>query len=508
MEAATLKPPSINGVKETFAVYNPATGAKLADVPITSAAEVEQAVEKGRLAQKEWAASGFKERATALQHWRSLIIAHKERLIESLVAENGKPRQEALYEILYLADILTYYSKNAAKFLKDQKVALHLFKNKQGVITYQPYGVVGVIAPWNYPLILSFGDTIAALVAGNSVVLKPSELTPLTVIEVVKLVEQTRLPRNLLQVVTGVGETGAALVDNVDLIAFTGSTATGKKVMERASRRLTPVLLELGGKDPMIVLKDANLERAVGGAIHGAFFNNGQSCVSVERLYVEAPIYDQFMTRLVERVQQLRVGSDPTGANNIDVGPMTAQRQLEIVEHQVEDARAKGAKILTGGKRRSDLPGLFYEPTVLTEVSDDMLLMQEETFGPLLPVIKVEDAQEAIRQANQSNFGLSSSIWTRDKANGEALARQLEAGSTCINDVIINYAILDVPFGGIKDSGMGFRHGADGLKKFCRAQSIVIDRFGLKHEPNWMPYTKSGFRLVSKAIDLLYKRRK
>jgi acyl-CoA reductase-like NAD-dependent aldehyde dehydrogenase len=493
----------------TFAVYNPATGEKLTDLPIYSPAEVAEAAQRSRQAQKEWEALGFKGRAEILKRWRSKIVANKNRLIELLVAENGKPRQEAIYELLYLSDILGYYSSNAAKFLKDQKVSLHLLKNKRALVTYHPFGVVGVISPWNYPLILAYGDTIAALAAGNGVVLKPSEITPLAALKVAELAAEAGFPAGLLQVVTGLGETGAALVDNVDLVAFTGSVNTGKKVMEQASRRLTPVLLELGGKDPMIVLKDADLERAVNGAMNGAFFNNGQTCISVERLYVEEPIYDQFVARLVEKVKNLRLGSDPSGEHKVDIGPMTFPRQLEIVERQIEDARTRGAKILTGGKSRKDLPGLFYEPTVLSEVTDEMLVMREETFGPVLPVIKVKDAADAIRKANLSNFGLSSSIWTRDKAKGEALARQVEAGSTCVNEVLINYVALEVPFGGIKDSGIGFRHGgAEGLKKFCRPHSIVIDRFGLKREVLWMPYSKSFSGTLHTVMNLLYKRHK
>ncbi len=492
---------------ETFVVYNPATDEKLAEKPIQSAAQVNAAVDQSRQAQQEWAKLDFKARAAIMRRWRSRIITQKDSLVETIVAETGKPRQEAYYEVAYIADLISYYSANAAKFLKDQAVGLHLMKTKKALVTYHPFGVVGVISPWNYPLILSFGDAIAALIAGNGVVIKPSEVTPLSPIQVAELAQSAGFPTGLIQVVTGLGETGAALVDRVDLVVFTGSTATGKKIMAQASRRLTPVLLELGGKDPMIVLKDANLERAVNGAVTGAFFNNGQTCISVERLYVEEPIYDQFVSQVVAQVQKLRVGNDPDGTHQIDVGPLTFPRQLDIVEKQVEDARQKGAKVLTGGRRMKDKPGLFYEPTVLTDVTDDMLVMQEETFGPVLPIIKVKDAGEAIQKANQSNFGLSSSIWTQDKAQGEALAHQIEAGSTCVNDVLVNYVTLEVPFGGIKESGIGYRHGgADGLKKFCRPHSIVIDRFGMAREVIWMPYGKRMVNILRSALDLLYKR--
>jgi acyl-CoA reductase-like NAD-dependent aldehyde dehydrogenase len=490
---------------ETFAVYNPATGAKLASLPIMTPAQVEQAVRRARPAQQEWAALSFSERRKIMFRWRSKLVANKEKIVATLVAENGKPRQEALVELFYLADVIGYYCRHAPRFLKDQAVPLHLLKTKRARVTYHPVGVVGVISPWNFPLLLGFGDALAALAAGNAVVLKPSEITPLSVKLLVELAEGVGFPPGLLQVVTGLGETGGSLVDYADLIAFTGGTSTGKKVLERASRRLIPVLLELGGKDPMIVLKDADLERAVRGAVAGAFFNSGQVCISVEKLFVEDPIYDSFVEKLVEQVQKLRLGSDAGGDYNVDLGPMTFQGQLDLVERQVADARAKGATILTGGKRRE---GLFYEPTILTGVTPDMLVMREETFGPVLPVIRVKDAAEAVKLANTSSFGLSSSIWTRDTSKGEALARKLEAGSTCVNDVIINYILPEVPFGGIKDSGLGYRHGGpDSLKKFCRPQTVLTDRLGLKSEPFWMPYGKPVAKLLGLALDLLYRRK-
>ncbi len=493
----------------TFAVHNPATGAKLAELPISSADEVALAVGRARRAQSGWAALSHKERARLLYGWRSRLMANRGGIVDTLVSETGKPRQEALLELLYIADLIGYYCSNAPKFLKDRQISLHLLKNKRALVAYQPLGVVGVISPWNFPLILSFGDSIAALVAGNGVVIKPSEVTPLTALLVAELAEAGDFPAGLIEVVTGLGETGAALIDQADLIAFTGGTATGKKVMERASRRLVPVLLELGSKDPMIVLKDANLERAVNGAVTGAFFNAGQVCISVERVYVEEPIYDRFVSRVVEEVNKLRVGRDPDGQHNIDVGPMTFLPQLEKVERQIEDARQKGATILTGGQRQGDGPGQFYAPTVLTDVRDDMLVMQEETFGPVLPIIKVKDAQEALRRANASRFGLSSSIWTGDATRGAALARQIEAGSTCVNDVLINYTMPEVPFGGIKESGIGYRHGGpEALQKFSRAHSIIIDRFGLRRELNWMPYSKRTNQMLEGAMKLLFRRSK
>ncbi|NWJ97463.1 MAG: aldehyde dehydrogenase family protein [Chloroflexi bacterium] len=487
-----------------FEVYNPATGEKLATLPAHSTEEVEEAVQRLRIAQADWAKLSFQERGSRLYKLRRLMLEHREALMEVLVAESGKPRFEALGEILYLSDIIGYYVKNSARFLAKKKIWPHLLKTKRTYITYHPVGVVGVIAPWNYPLVLTFGDSCIAWLAGNAVALKPSEVTPLTALKMAEFCKEAKLP---LEIMTGQAETGAALIDAADLIAFTGSVATGKKVMERAAKTLTPVLLELGGKDPMIVLKDANLTRAVNAALYGSLCNTGQNCIAVERIYVEEPIYEQFIAKLLKGVATLRQGIETAGKANIELGPMTMPRQLEIVERQVADARAKGAKILTGGQRRTDLPGNFYEPTILTDVTEEMLIMQEETFGPLLPIIKVRDAEEAVRQANHSRFGLSSSIWTSNTAKGEALAQQIEAGATCINDILVNYLIVELPFGGIKESGIGTRHGgAEGIRKFCRTQAIVVDRFQFQQEVNWFPYNKKKTRLLSFIADFMFKR--
>lgn len=486
-----------------FDVLNPATGEVITRLPILSPAEVGQAVKRARFAQHKWGKLTAQERAGVMLQWRAKIVENQDRLAEIIARENGKPRQEAILEIFYICDVITYYAKNGAKFLKDQKIPLHLLKYKQAQVTFQPFGVAGIISPWNFPLLLSYGDAIPALMAGNAVVVKPSEITPMIAIALAELAGSCGFPADLIQIVTGLAETGASLIDHADIIVFTGSTATGKKVMERAAQTLTPVVLELGGKDPMIILKDAELDRAVNGALMGGFFNNGQVCISTERVYVEEAIFDPFVTRLVEKVKKLRVGSELETPNKIDVGPLTLQKQLEIVERQVEDARQKGARILTGGQR-SNRPGLFYEPTVLTDVTDEMLIMREESFGPVLPIVKVKNAEEAIKQANKSVYGLSSSLWTRDKGRAVELAKQIEAGSTCINDIIINYSMPEVPFGGVKESGIGYRHGgADSLKKFTRPHSIIIDRVGLKWEPLWMPYNKpvlNGLRLIIQQL--------
>jgi acyl-CoA reductase-like NAD-dependent aldehyde dehydrogenase len=378
-------------------------------------------------------------------------------------------------------------------------------------VRYQPRGVVAVIAPWNFPLVMTLGEAVPALMAGNAVIIKPSEWTPLTAVlggEISREAFQSvGVPPDILQVVTGYGETGGALVDEADMIGFTGSVRTGKMIAERAAKRLVPVSLELGGKDPMIVLKDADLERASSAAVWGAFMNAGQVCISVERVYVEEPIADEFTRRVVEKTRALRQGVDADNANNeqrVDVGAMTFPKQLETVEAHVRDAEARGAKILTGGRRAPDLPGQFYEPTVLTNVDHSMQIMRDETFGPVLPIMRVRDEQEALRLANDSRYGLNASVWTGDTAKGTRLAAQIEAGSVCVNDVITGVAVTDAPFGGVKESGTGRRHGASGIRRFCSEQTIVIDRFGLKREAIWYPYTAKGEWLMRRLLGAIY----
>jgi acyl-CoA reductase-like NAD-dependent aldehyde dehydrogenase len=312
------------------------------------------------------------------------------------------------------------------------------------------------------------------------------------------------LPEGVFQIATGRGETGAALIDEVDMIMFTGSTRTGKKVMERAAQTLTPVSLELGGKDPMIVLADADVERAANCAAYYSMQNAGQTCISVERVYVEAPIYDEFVTRVADKVRAIREGV-PAGPASVDVGSLTFPPQLDVVEAHVKDAVAKGAHVLTGG-RRGKGPGLFFEPTVLVDVDHTMTCMTEETFGPTLPIMKVADVDEAVRLANDSPYGLAASVFSKDVAKGEAVARRVEAGAVCVNDVMLNYSALELPMGGWKASGLGSRHGANGIRKYCAQQSILVTRFALKRDPYMFPYKRRTTRLLGRLLKLIYGR--
>ena len=339
--------------------------------------------------------------------------------------------------------------------------------------------------------------------AGCAVVIKPSEFTPLTLSWLVRSwVDKLGLPP-VLDVVTGLGMTGEALVDDVDFVGFTGSVATGRKVAARAGQNLTPFSLELGGKDPMLVLEDADLDRAAAGAAWGGLSNSGQICMSVERVYAEEPIYQAFVDRLVERVGKLRQGSDHKWA---DVGAMTTPQQLQIVKDHVSEAVEKGAKVLTGGREKPDESGDYYEPTVLVDVDHTMKVMTEETFGPVLPVMKVRDEEEAIRLANDSRYGLSSSVWSKDKKRAERVARRIESGACNINDVLTNYMASDVPFGGWKESGVGYRHGPGGIRKYCRTESLVIERLSRKSEAFWFPYSKKKTRIFSRIARFLYGR--
>jgi acyl-CoA reductase-like NAD-dependent aldehyde dehydrogenase len=492
-------------------VISPATLERLGEVPVDTPADVRAAAERARVAARRWAETPLARRAEVLLAARDIFLTHREELIELLCRENGKPRMEGLTELAYVGDMLTFYGKRARKFLDPHRITPHMMLNKRVTVHYQPRGVVGFITPWNFPLILTIGEAIPALLAGNAVIIKPSEWTPLIARRGAELMRESLtaqgFPADLIQVVNGYGETGAALVDEVEMISFTGSTATGRRVAMRAAERLIPCSLELGGKDPMIVLRDADLERAANAAVWGAFTNSGQVCISVERVYVEEPVADRFTELVVARTRALRQGFDAgqtDSGQRVDVGSMTWPRQLETVTAHVEDARRKGAKILTGGRLNPNLTGHYYEPTVLAAVDHSMRVMTEETFGPVLPIMRVRDQAEALRLANDSRYGLNASVWTGNRTQGEELAAAVEAGITCVNDVIVGFAITDAPSGGLKESGIGKRHGAEGIRRFCNQQVTITDRFGLKRELIWYPYSADFEKSFAKILAFLF----
>jgi acyl-CoA reductase-like NAD-dependent aldehyde dehydrogenase len=509
-ETTTVPGTASNGAGRagSIEVENPATGKVIASVEVVAPDEVADYVARARRAQPGWEALGFAGRAAVMKRCQRWVSDNADRVIETIQSETGKAYEEALLaEVGYAEGAFAFWAKNAEKYLAEERVrtASPFAKGRKLVIRYAPLGVVGVIGPWNYPLTNSFGDCIPALMAGNAVLLKPSEVTPLTSMLMGEMLRECGLPEDVYQVVPGYGETGAAMIDEVDFVMFTGSTATGKKVMERAAQTLTPVSLELGGKDPMIVLADAPLERAANAAVHYSMQNAGQSCTSTERVYVEEPIYDDFVRLVTDRMRELRQGM-PGGAGSTDLGAVISPPQSDILERHVKDAVEHGARVLVGGARRDD-DGHYFEPTLLVDVDHSMACMREESFGPTLPIMKVRDAEEAVRLANDTRYGLQASVWTKDAAKGERLARRIEAGAVTVNDAQVNYVALELPMGGWKESGLGTRHGADGIRKYTKKQSLLVTSFApLKKDLHMMPYTPRRTRLVAKLLKLVYGR--
>ncbi|HEX8958637.1 MAG TPA: aldehyde dehydrogenase family protein [Solirubrobacterales bacterium] len=482
---------------EEIEVRNPASGELIATVPIDSPQAVAATVARVRANQPEWEALGIEGRYRWLGRLRDWLLDNGERVLDTMQAETGKVRADASNEPVYLADLINFYGTKGARFIGEERVRAHtpLLAGKRLRVQYRPHPVVGIISPWNFPLMLALGDAIPALQAGAAVVIKPSEFTPLGLAEVVRAWKEEIGGPDVLDCVQGIGETGGALVDAVDFVQFTGSDRTGRKVMARAAETLTPVSLELGGKDPMIVLSDADLDRAANAAAFGGMMNSGQICMSVERIYVEGPVYDEFVAKLTAAVRKLRQGADGRGFGK-DVGAMTSPNQTAIVEEHVGEALAAGATALTGGKRLEG-PGDYFEPTVLVGVDHSMKVMRDETFGPVVGVMKVADAEEALRLANDSRYGLSGSVFGK-RERAERVARRVECGAVNVNDVLVNYLASDVPMGGWKQSGIGYRHGAPGIRKYCRTESVVITRFGGRREPTWFPYTRGRRRLVDR----------
>ena len=495
------------GRPDMLKVQNPATGRPLAEVPSLGRDATLELVGRARAAQPAWEALGFAGRGALMREMRKWLIDNRRRVIQTLSDENGKPYEDAQLELFYCADALGFWARMAPKWLADERERPHspLLVGRKVINRYVPYGVVGVIGPWNYPLLNNFGDAIPALVAGNSVVLKPASLTPLSSMLVADGLREVGVPGDVFLVATGPGSiVGGALVDSVDMLHFTGSTAVGKGLMEQAARRLLPVTLELGGKDPMIVLRDANLERAANAAVWGALQNAGQTCISIERVYVESDAYEPFVAKVIEKVTRLRQGA-PGGPGEVDLGAVTSPEQADVVEDHLRDAVAKGAKIETGGKRRPG-PGCFFEPTVLTNVDHSMKIMCEETFGPTLPIMRVESEEEAIRLANDSSMGLNSSVFAGDPSHAEQIARRVQCGGAIVNDAIANYLAMEIPIGGVKESGVGARHGKIGIQKYAKRQNLVVTRFGLNRELYYFPYSKRAAKLTEWLMVALYGR--
>jgi acyl-CoA reductase-like NAD-dependent aldehyde dehydrogenase len=485
--------------------YDPRTGEMIDRVPVSDPDDVHVAVGRARAAFAVWGKLGFDERMEHVLTVRDLLLDRADELIDIIRRETGKPEADAIStELLVACELIDYYRKHGRRALRREKVPTgSLLPHKRAWREFEPMGVVGVISPWNYPFSLAMTPTVSALLAGNTVVLKPSEVTPLVGLAVGRLFSDVGSYPDVVQVVSGGGPTGDALVrSGVQKIAFTGSVRTGKRVMQAAAETLTPVLLELGGKDPMIVCDDADVERAARAAVWGAFMNSGQTCVSIERVYVGRPIYEDFVDRVVKGTEALRQSAEGDG----DIGSMTFEPQIDIVERHVADAVAKGAKVRTGGRRIPDRPGLWYEPTVLTDVDHSMDIMRDETFGPVLPIMPVRDDDEALRLANDSPYGLNSSVWSADPERAEQLSAAVEAGNVCINDCLVNYGVAGLPFGGTKASGIGRIHGYEGLRTFTNAKSVLGNRVTLPREPQWFPTPRWWGAALKRTLRLRYGR--
>ena len=472
--------------------YNPATGEEFGRVENTSAEDVKTAVKIGREAFQNWRKTSFAERKTFIMKAREVILSEMDEIARLISDESGKPVAEALsMEIAPVLDLMQYFARNAEKLLKPRKIGIGLYGllGRSSKIIYQPLGVVGIIPAWNYPFSIPLGEAVMSLMAGNTVVLKPSELTPFIGLKIGEIFEKAGLPENVVQVVTGAGATGAALVESApDKIMFTGSVATGKRIAEAAAKNLTSVVLELGGKDPMIVFADANLELAANAAVWGAFCNSGQSCSSVERLYVEESAVEELTRKIVEKVKNLKQGA---GSNETtDIGAMSSEKQLQIVADHVESFEKEGAKILTGGKHHE----LFFEPTVIGNANNSMRAMQEETFGPTLPIATFKTEEEAIKLANDSEFGLTASVWTRDLTRGKRVAERIEAGTVCVNEVLYTHGIGQTPWGGFKNSGNGRTHGIEGLMELVQPQHIHVNNLAILPDAWWMPYGSNAIK--------------
>lgn len=489
--------------QQVLAFTNPGTGEVFGQVSIATPEEVQRAVAEMRQSFPAWSGKSIQERIRILRKFQALLIDAQDEITDVINRDCGKTRQDTIIELFVTVYHLDDYCKNAPGWLKTQRVSPGINFFKTCYIEHRPHGVTAVIAPWNYPFMLSLPPMFAALIAGNTVVLKPSEVTAATGELVRKLVERVPELAPYVRVVQGDGRTGAALIAaKPDYIFLTGSTPTGKKVMQAAAEHLIPVACELGGKDAMIVLEDADLQAAARWGTWGAYFNAGQTCMSVERVYVVEAVYDEFVRLAVQYTKGFNVGYSSQHESDFIVGPLTDPRQAGVIDRHVEDALARGAKLLTGGKKEA----LLYNPMVLVDVDHSMLLMQEETFGPCMPIMKVKDEAEAIRLANDNAFGLGASVWSRDVAHAWRVAEQVQASSIIINDSIAQFGMPTMPFGGIKDSGFGRTHGREGLTQFTRPYSYVLGNPPFEWDIATVLRKPGNYHTASALLGLLFGR--
>lgn len=494
-----------NDSRRHLQLRSPTTLEATGELVCANTEDVAAAIAKARAAQPAWAATSFKERAAIMDRACKLVVEKADEIMDTVVAETGKARTDAMsMEVFSVADQLCYYAKHGESFLKPRKRKVHgvMKFTKELHISYKPLGVIGLITPWNGPFVLVMNQACQALMAGNTVVAKGSEVTPYSAKLAETIFREAGLPEGALQVLLGDGETGAAIVDgDIDKVSFTGSVATGKKIAQICASRLIPVSLELGGNDAMIVCADADLDRAAQGAWLGSCMNTGHYCCGTERIYVVESVYEEFLKKVMAAGTDLKQGSEH--GYDESVGAVFWDRQMDIIENHVNDAKAKGATIHMGGGRNPDLKGLYFQPTVMTEVNNDMQIMVEETFGPILCIQKVRDEAEAIRLANDSEYGLNGNVWTQDKDKGLALALQIDTGSCSVNDMAMSYGIPAAPFGGRKNSGLGQVNGKKGLRAYCHEMPIIIEKKG-GPIPNAYPYTTKTAEGMIKFMQILW----
>ena len=475
-----------------LSVRTPIRDEEIGSVPNCERAAVEHAVERARSAQDEWEARALDARAKVLERFGDLVAAHRAELLDIMQLETGKSRLHALEEALDVPQTCSYYASTAEAVLADERRDTTIPVVTDATVTYDPVGVVGVISPWNYPMTLALSDAIPALLAGNAVVCKPDDRTPYIALALARLLDEAGLPDGCFEIVTGEGATvGPALVDSVDYIAFTGSTETGRTVAEQAGRNLIGCSLELGGKNPLVVLDDADVESAARGAAKGSFTNAGQLCLAPERILVHDSLYEDFLDAFVGATRELSVGL--SFGFGPDVGSLIDGDHLDTVAGYVDDAVADGANLLSGGRKRPDAGPFCYEPTILTDVDTESRLACEETFGPVVAVSSVADTDEAIERANDSQYGLNASVWSGNRSRGRDVARQIDCGTVCVNDpYTVGWAAFDAPMGGFEDSGLGRRHGPEGLVRFTEQRTVATSHVGTLDMPRRLPNALSA----------------
>jgi succinate-semialdehyde dehydrogenase/glutarate-semialdehyde dehydrogenase len=487
----------------TLKSWEPATGELLGEVPVTSREDVVKTIARAKKAQAAWAVLPIADRSKRLMRFRDALVDRAEEIVDVVTRECGKPRTDALTEVMIGVDQLTYYCTNAAKILAPRELPLHLLRHKKSVLHYVPRGVVGVISPWNFPFVIPMADVFAALVTGSAVVVKPSEVTPLTMQKAKEVFDATGLPEDLFGVVHGKGDVGQALIEGcIQKLVFTGGVETGKRVAAACGANLVPCVIELGGKAPLLACSDCDIERTARAIVYGGFQNSGQVCISVEPVYAHETIHDKLVDRVKELTEELRQGDPVT--ETVDVGAIIFAKQIEVANAHIKDALQKGARVVTGGKRRPG-PGMFFEPTVLAGCDHSMTVMKEEIFGPIVPIQKIDSEDEGVRLANDSHLGLNAYVFSKDRRKAERIAERIEAGSVVVNDVLMNYGAAEAPFGGIKQSGFGRVHGDDALRDLAEVRHVFSGKLPeTARDPLWFPYSPKVYRWQLRLLRTIY----